>query len=231
MTKRANVYADISHKRTFFDSLKSAFLDLRFGFRILDKEKVTPFSNIGCYHTQSTEYEELKWIFDRVDLQANDVVMDVGCGRGRPFNYLLSRNFTGDMIGTEIDSEIANFTAKRLRKQKNIRIISGNALDYIENRISLYFMYNPFKAAMFLDFVSKIESVHSVAKIIYFNPQNIDFILSRNGWKAEKQTFFSRKRRSYLNCYYMYYNRVNVGGKRDRLQCYHKINTEVQFTL
>ena len=67
---------------------------------------------------KSIEYEELKKVFADIKLSPSDVIMDVGCGRGRIFNYLLKNNFKGTMYGVEIDREIALFTKNRLKNTK-----------------------------------------------------------------------------------------------------------------
>lgn len=131
-------------KRTISQQIQSNYFDLRFGGRLLDDEKYSPYFNEGCYHTQSIEYEELELIFSHVILSASDVIMDVGCGRGRLFNYLLSIRFAGKMYGVEIDPEIGEVTKHRLKKYNNISIYIGNALEFVRSDVNLYFLFCPF---------------------------------------------------------------------------------------
>ena len=51
-------------KKSIFQALHSFFLDLRYGGKLLDAEKESKYFSKGCYHTQSVEYEELKFVFD-----------------------------------------------------------------------------------------------------------------------------------------------------------------------
>lgn len=203
-----NITQNTLHGRSVVDTLKTVILDLWFGFCLLDGEKESSFSHIGCYPTQSIEYQELSHIFDRVFLSSSDVIMDVGCGKGRLFNYLLQRGFEGKMIGVEIDEEVASFVAKRLKRYDNIEIITGNALDFISDRVDIYFMFNPFKDSMFQDFITQVEEKQKKAHIIYFNPQSVEFVMPRKFWNIKKRIFYSSARGENAKCYYLNYERT-----------------------
>ncbi len=115
---RKRVREDNIYPRSILQNIESFLWDMRYGGKLLDDEKVSPYYTNGCYHTQSIEYEELKKVFADIKLSPSDVIMDVGCGRGRIFNYLLKNNFKGTMYGVEIDREIALFTKNRLKNTK-----------------------------------------------------------------------------------------------------------------
>ena len=205
MFKRVNPNAP--RRRPIIKSIISFYLDFRYGGKLLDKEKASPFLEKGSYHTQSIEYDELDRIFENVCIKPSDVILDLGCGRGRPFNYFLSKKFKGKLIGVELDQSIADFTAKRLKRYDNIMVFAGDALDYIEPQVTLYFLFNPFNEAIFREFICKIEEICNTTRVVYFNSQHVDFILSRNGWKVEDHTFFSATRQSDVSCHYMTYNK------------------------
>lgn len=197
-------------KRTPFQALENFYLDLRYGRKLLDDEKYSPFYEQGCFHTQNTEYEEFKKIFNFWPLKDSDVIMDIGCGRGRTFNYLLSRKFKGLLYGVEIDPEIASFTKERLKSYPNITIFTGNALDYVRKDVTIYFLFNPFNEEIMAQFIQKIQEIHDRVRLIYHYPQCIDKILSQPGWSGTEIKYYTRSRRFELPCYYLEYNKAKL---------------------
>lgn len=191
--------------RTPFQTLENLYLDFRYGGKSLEGEKLSPFYSQGCFHTQNTEYEELKHLFSGLELKDSDVIMDVGCGRGRFFNYLLSQHFKGSLYGVEIDPEIASFTKKRLKRYSNVTIFTGNALDYVRKEITIYFLFNPFNINIMKAFLQKIQETHDQVRLIYHYPQFIDTILAQPGWSGTEKVYYSRSRRVDVPCYYLEY--------------------------
>lgn len=205
MWKRIN--KNMVFRRSLLQQLDCCYCDLRYGFRLLSDEKESPFFKEGCYHTQSIEYEELSLIFKEYELNKNDAIMDVGCGRGRLFNYLLKKKFKGMMYGVEIDSEIGLFTKKRLIHYHNIEIFVGNALDYVFCNITVYFLFCPFDRVWTEKFIEKIERVHTKVRIIYYYPKFVGCFLMRDGWSGEERIIYSKIRNFSLPCFYMNYEK------------------------
>ncbi len=75
----------------------------------------TPYADLGIHDSASTDYGALPQIFENA-ISPSDVLVDIGCGKGRVINWWLSRGYTNRMVGLEIDSEVARQTADRLRK-------------------------------------------------------------------------------------------------------------------
>lgn len=194
--------------KNLFQMLNSAFWDIRFGLRLLDDEKYSEYLNQGCYHTQSIEYEELNNIFCEYILTDESVLMDIGCGRGRVFNYLLSQKYKGKMIGVEIDSQIACFTEKRLKTYHNIEIINSNVLNVKCPEVTDYFLFCPFNRELTKKFCTLIESIHEDVKVIYYYPQYVDVFLENNNWKGIKKSYWSSIRRMNIDCYYLEYHKT-----------------------
>lgn len=196
--------------RTPFQAAENIYLDLRYGRKLLDGEKLSPFYEQGCFHTQSVEYEELKNVFSYWPLKDSDAVMDIGCGRGRIFNYLLSRKFKGHLYGAEIDPEIAAFTEKRLKPYSNVTIFTGNALDYMREDVTIYFLFNPFNEKHMEQFVKKIQKIHDSVRIIYYYPQFLSLILAQPGFRGTEVTYYSTSRKSELPCCYLEYKKAEA---------------------
>ena len=123
--------------------LKNACLDFRYGGRFLAGSSKTRFAEAGAEDTANSSYAELDALFDR-RIGEGDVIVDVGCGKGRVFNWLLSRGFANTMIGVELDPEIAEGCRRRLRKYANVSIIAGNILENFPDDGTIFYLFNPF---------------------------------------------------------------------------------------
>lgn len=92
----------------------------------------TRFVAAGAHRTESTEYPQLSRMFDRrkgVEVTSSDVLVDIGCGKGRVINFWLHQGWTNRMIGLELDPEIAEQARSRLRPYENVTIVTGDAVD------------------------------------------------------------------------------------------------------
>ncbi|MDM8536346.1 class I SAM-dependent methyltransferase [Desulfobacterales bacterium HSG17] len=137
---------------------------------------ITKHAHIGAHDIVNTDYEILPYLFGDL-ITENDVIVDVGCGKGRVINWLLSRKIQNRIIGIELNPEIAARTKKRLRKFKNVEIISGNILECLPENGILFYLYNPFDATVMERFKSllydKLGSTPNLS-IIYHNCHHLD---------------------------------------------------------
>ena len=179
---------------------------MRYGGKLLDAEKESKYFSKGCYHTQSVEYEELKFVFDDYIIGERDIILDVGCGRGRIFNFLLHKGLKNEMIGVEIDDEISNFTKKRLKKYKNIKIVNSDIFEYERKDITIYFLFCPFDAILTEKFFNYLEEYDKI-KVIYYHPQFLNSINLSKGWKISYKKFYSSIRKMTIECAYMEFER------------------------
>jgi SAM-dependent methyltransferase len=99
----------------------------------------------GVIATISTEYGQLQRLFRRVPIAPSDVLVDVGCGKGRVLNYWLSLGLQNRLVGIEVDPEIAAATQKRLKGYPNVTIFTGDALDLLPPDATLLFLFHPFE--------------------------------------------------------------------------------------
>src|SRR5215467_3511629 len=93
--------ATVSAAGHFHKKMATAFLDLRFG-RLLRGVKPTPYSQSGAYATANSSYETVRKLF-RERVQPLDVLVDVGCGKGRVINAWLREDYANRLIGVELD--------------------------------------------------------------------------------------------------------------------------------
>ncbi len=137
---------------------------------------VPSIDNNNIIKTVSTNYEELEVIFfEHLSLKDDDVIIDVGCGKGRVFNYLLYKGLKNKMIGYEINPAVGNKTQKRLSCFKNVEIRCENIFDDFPQQGNIFYLYNPFKEAMITAFMTQILKIADRDPvIIYNNPVHLD---------------------------------------------------------
>jgi len=124
------------------------------------------------YDSVSTGYNHAELIFFHYyTIKPNDVIVDVGCGKGRVFNYLLFKGIKNKMIGYEINIPLAEQTRRGLRRYKNVEIKCENIFDEFPYDANLFYLFNPFKLAMMRDFKNEILKLKgNNPTILYFNP-------------------------------------------------------------
>lgn len=204
---RKYVNPEVKVKRTVCQNICTLWLDWRYGQRLLDDEKVSPYYDRGCFHTQSIEYSELDWIFSHMNYLSNETIMDVGCGRGRLFNFLLHKGFRGNMYGVEIDPEIYQFTYDRLSSYQNVTIVCDNAIFSPDEKIDIYFMFCPFDREHTKAFAKAIEKAHKSCKVIYYHAKYCDEFLQRSGWIGKTEIHYSSSRKANISCCFLQYKK------------------------
>jgi SAM-dependent methyltransferase len=125
---------------------QTALRDLRYGRPLAGTIK-TRYAHLGARHTTNSDYDELTILFGLAGVTADDVIVDVGCGKGRVLNWLLSNHRANRMIGIEIDPAICATTARRLRRFRQITILCGDAVELLPADGTLFYLANPFDAA------------------------------------------------------------------------------------
>jgi SAM-dependent methyltransferase len=126
--------------------------------------------------TVSTNYEELDVIFFKhYHLKPDDVLIDVGCGKGRVFNYLLYKGIKNKLVGYEINPAVAAETAKHLARYKNVEIRSNNIFDDFPKEGNVFYLYHPFKEVMMTAFREELLKIADRNPVmLYNNPIHID---------------------------------------------------------
>ena len=163
-----------SHLRT---KLANAVLDLRFG-ALLRGGKETSHPQLGAYATNNSSYSVIDTLF-RGRVKPSDVLVDVGCGKGRVINAWLAAGYANSMIGVELDTGIAAKTRERLRRYPTVSILSGDIIANFPSRGTLFYLFNPFNAAMMSSFKETLKDCISSrsrgeATVIYYNCRHIE---------------------------------------------------------
>lgn len=122
--------------------IRNLLLDLRYG-AFLGGIRKTPYAHLGIQDTANTDYAALPLIF-RGSIKESDVLVDIGCGKGRVINWWLSLGLRNSIIGIEFDEAVVRITQQRLRKYKNVRIICGDAIANLPETGTIFYLFNPF---------------------------------------------------------------------------------------
>lgn len=149
---------------------------------------VPSIDNDKLLKTASTNYEEVEIIFFKVlPLTNSNTIVDVGCGKGRVFNYLLYKGLKNKMIGYEINTLVADKTKKRLSKYKNVEILSDDIFNDFPKEGDIFYLYNPFKEEMMREFMSEILKIKDRNPIIIYNtPILINLFYNDENFTCEK---------------------------------------------
>jgi SAM-dependent methyltransferase len=176
-----NIYANIRR------CLHHGILDIRYGCKLLRGCKESRFKYLGAYCTASSNYFVLAKLFGKISINETDVIVDVGCGKGRVFNYLLSLKLKNKFIGIEIDQQITEETKQRLKKYPNITIIHGDILENIPDNATIFYMFNPFNDVIMRKFKEQIEKKFKYREvtIIYYNSKHLDIFFNDPKWDLE----------------------------------------------
>jgi len=151
----------------------NAVRDLRYG-RPLGGTIRTRHEHLGARHAVNSDYRDLAIVFAAADVQPEDVIVDVGCGKGRSLNWLLAHHPDNRLIGIELDPEICARTARRLRRHRQVTIRCGDATSLLPPEGTLFYLFNPFDAAVTARFRDAVAaSGRDRARIVYYNAKEL----------------------------------------------------------
>lgn len=164
------------------DVIEACFLDLRYGGKICFSD-LKYHANNQHYHTMiHTSYRILRKLFDRVPLNSNDVLVDVGCGEGRVINFWLSRGLKNRIVGLEINPAVARRTRQRYASHRNVTILEGDAADMLPADGTVFFLYNPFSLEPMSRFAAAIKNAR--ARIVYYI-DNYKEVFTNDNWTIQ----------------------------------------------
>jgi SAM-dependent methyltransferase len=152
-------------------------MDLRYG-RVLSGSVPTRYAHLGAHSTENSSYSSLDVMFEG-RIRPDDVLVDIGCGKGRVINWWLSQGLCNRMVGIELDEQIAQQTRRRLRQFANVEIINGNAVSLIPEDATLLYLYNPFDADVMRSLKCRLKNIliqtnKTKITVVYFNCKHLD---------------------------------------------------------
>ncbi len=165
--------------------LRNGLTDLRCGGRLLNGRWLRPGSIAEAH--QNSDHAALRRIF-RGRVRPGDVLVDIGCGRGRVLDHWLS-HFPGHrIVGIELDADVAAKTADRLRRHENCTVLSGDALELMPMEGTVFYLYNPFGAEQIAELRSRLAARPRSSRplvILYHHPKYLETFAERPAWQIE----------------------------------------------
>jgi hypothetical protein len=158
---------------------RNVLLDLRFG-KFLGGIRATRFAHLGAHETANSDYAWMDEVF-RGRIRPDDVLVDVGCGRGRVINWWLASGAGRRIFGLELDPEVADDVRRRLGKQTKVTILTGDAVENLPADGTLFYLYNPFGPLVLARFRDRLlalcegkdEARRKDLRIVYVNPEHL----------------------------------------------------------
>jgi len=150
----------------------SARKDLQYG-KLLIGSGESAYTHLGVTGTVSSGYDVLPSLFEG-QVRPNDVLVDVGCGRGRVLNWWLDTYRDHRIYGLEIDPELAHETRQRLHRFRNATVLTGDACENLPPDGSLFYLYNPFERPVMKRFIdallARAPSPNGLpTRVVYYN--------------------------------------------------------------
>lgn len=168
------------HVRYYLDCL----VDLCHGGFFGGTQK-TRYGHLGAHDTASSFYFVLSRLFGKYPVKESDVLVDVGCGKGRVISWWLRKGYKNRIIGIELDEIVAERTRKTFRNFRNVEILCGNAVESIPEGGTLFYLYNPFNAAVMNEFKEQLKNAcvrSDEVRIYYVNCEFLDVFRGDGYW-------------------------------------------------
>ena len=156
--------------------------DMRYG-RPLGGTVRTRYAHLGARDVGNADYDDLAIIFARLEVTAEDVIVDVGCGKGRSTNWFLSRYPDTTIYAIELDPEICASTAKRLRRHSRVKMVCGDATELLPAEGTVFYLFNPFDESVMRRFITALTALREGAEgrpttVVYYNYKYLELYLS-----------------------------------------------------
>jgi hypothetical protein len=156
--------------------VRNALRDLRYG-KPLGGTIKTRYAHLGALDVGNADYDDLAILFGEAEVRPDDVIVDVGSGKGRSINWLLSNHPSNQVYGIELDPEVCADTAKRLRRFPNVTILCGDATTMLPAAGTLFYLFNPFDESVmrrFRDALVALGPTGDRTRIVYYNAKSLN---------------------------------------------------------
>jgi len=151
-------------------TVRNALLDLRYG-KVLAGTIETPYEHLGAFDTTNSQYEDLPHLFAAAEIGPGDVIVDVGCGKGRVLNWLVRAYPENRLYGIELDPAVCADTARRLRRFGNVKVLCGDATELLPPEGTVFYLFNPFDESVMRRFVSALPEP---ARVVYYKSKFLE---------------------------------------------------------
>jgi hypothetical protein len=170
-------------------TIRTIAIDLRYGGHC-GGTRPSRFESLGAAVTMSTEYHHLDELFHRAGIRIDqaDVLVDIGCGKGRVINYWLARGYRNRIIGLELDPDVADSVRRRTRSWPNVAIVTGDAVENLPGDGTIFYAFNPFNAAVMARLKAQMEALFRGSRevvLLYYNCHYMGVFQDDPAWRVE----------------------------------------------
>ncbi|HMM19215.1 MAG TPA: methyltransferase domain-containing protein [Selenomonadales bacterium] len=185
---------------------RDSYLDLRYSGKVLHGNQASEFKALGANDVYHTDYGAMPFIFGQAAIAPEDVLVDVGCGKGRVINYWLSCSYANRIVGLELDPAVAASTARQFAARPNVAIVPGDAIANLPPDGTVFYFYNPFTEEKVGEFERTLRkrAGKKAVKVVYYNPKSLH-AFDNPHWSIQTFDFakdFGVKRWGRLNKYH-----------------------------
>jgi len=137
---------------------------------------VIPVAHKDSVHYATMNYRTIWAVLDHLALGPSDVLVDVGCGKGRVL-CCAARYPVGRVVGVDLSEplcEIARANARRMRgRRAPIFVETTFADDFDYSDATVLFLFDPFGAATLGNVLEKVgREVRGEMRIAYASPMH-----------------------------------------------------------
>lgn len=138
------------------------------------------FKELGQHRVESTDWADLATMFAHplARPRPDDVIVDVGCGKGRALAFFAQRTKGRNrIVGLELDPEVAEGTRRRLRRLSSVEVVTGDAVANFPADATLVYLCNPFDEPIVERFAARLlrgDVALDRLRIVYFNSAYAD---------------------------------------------------------
>lgn len=172
------------------ETVRDLIIDERYGGRCGGTYK-SRWDSVGYRGTSSAHYYYLSKLFadHNVTVGPDDVLVDVGCGKGRVLNFWLHKGLRNRMVGIEIDERWAAFASRRLAKFPNVEIRCGDAFELMPTDGTVFYIFNPFTRDVcerFKDHLRDLRGPGSDITLVYYMCNYADLFEADPAWEVAR---------------------------------------------
>jgi hypothetical protein len=171
----------------------NAYIDLRYGEllafnRSRDHVWQRSKDRQGLICLWNSDYKALSHIFAG-RMRPTDVLVDVGCGKGRVINWWLDHGHCNQpIIGLEHDPLVAAQTRQRLANYTNVTIVTGDAVANLPAHGTVFYLFNPFEEPVVAAFKTRMAQLFdsgSEVTILYYNCKHVALFANDPQWQVK----------------------------------------------
>jgi SAM-dependent methyltransferase len=163
---------------------RNLWLDLRTSGAVLGGAEQTRFLHKGAANPSNSDYGDLSRLLPAL-LRPEDIVVDVGCGKGRVLAWGASR-FRNRFIGVELDPDLAAATAKRLARYTTVEVRAADVREAFPAEGTFFYLFCPFGPEVTAQFRDLLWAQGKPeARILYVGPQYLHVFQEDPRWQIE----------------------------------------------